>query len=42
MVALNHVVCKRPEVIRTLESMNLLGFLPHYDDTGAAVKALSA
>lgn len=36
------IVTKRQEVIRTLESMNLLGFLPHYEDTGAAVKALSA
>jgi len=36
------IATKRQEVIRTLESMNLLGFLPHYDDTGAAVKALSA
>ncbi|MHC4914597.1 MAG: STAS domain-containing protein [Planctomycetota bacterium] len=36
------IVTKRQEVVRTLESMNLLGFLPHYEDTGAAVKALSA
>jgi anti-anti-sigma regulatory factor len=36
------IVTKRQEVVRTLESMNLLGFLPHYEDTGAAVKSLSA
>jgi len=36
------IVTKRPEVIRTLETMNLLGFLPHFEETLAAVKALSA
>jgi anti-anti-sigma regulatory factor len=36
------IVTKRPEVVRTLETMNLLGFLPHYEETLAAVKALSA
>lgn len=36
------IVTRRAEVIRTLESMNLLGFLPNYEDTVAAVKALSA
>jgi len=36
------IVTKRQEVIRTLESMNLLGFLPHFEDTRAAVEALSA
>jgi anti-anti-sigma regulatory factor len=35
------IVTKRQEVIRTLESMNLLGFLPHFEDTRAAVEALS-
>jgi anti-anti-sigma regulatory factor len=35
------IVTKRREVIRTLESMNLLGFLPHYEETRAAVEALS-
>jgi anti-anti-sigma regulatory factor len=35
------IVTKRQEVIRTLESMNLLGFLPHYEETGSAVEALS-
>jgi anti-anti-sigma regulatory factor len=36
------IVTKRTEVIRTLETMNLLGFLPHYEETASAVKALSA
>ncbi len=36
------IVTRRTEVIRTLESMNLIGFLPHFEDTAAAVKALSA
>ncbi|HOX08404.1 MAG TPA: STAS domain-containing protein [Planctomycetota bacterium] len=36
------IVTRRAEVVRTLESMNLLGFLPHYEDTAAAVKSLSA
>lgn len=35
------IVTKRPEVIRTLESMNLIGFLPHYEDAAAAVRALA-
>jgi anti-anti-sigma regulatory factor len=36
------IVTRREEVIRTLESMNLVGFLPLYNDTAAAVKALGA
>ena len=36
------IVTKRAEVIRALESMNLIGFLPHYEDTEAAVKALAS
>lgn len=35
------VVTRRAEVIRTLESMNLLGFLPHFEDVAAAVKSLA-
>jgi anti-anti-sigma regulatory factor len=35
------IVTKRQEVVRTLESMNLLGFLPHYEDIRAAVEAHS-
>jgi anti-anti-sigma regulatory factor len=34
------IVTRREEVIRTLESMNLVGFLPLFSDTAAAVKAL--
>jgi anti-anti-sigma regulatory factor len=36
------IVTRRAEVIRTLESMNLIGFLPHFEDTAAAVKSLSS
>jgi anti-anti-sigma regulatory factor len=36
------IVTRRAEVVRALEAMNLLGFLPHYEDTAAAVKALSS
>ena len=35
------IVTRRAEVISALESMNLLGFLPHFQDTAAAVKSLS-
>jgi anti-anti-sigma regulatory factor len=36
------IITRREEVVRTLESMNLVGFLPLYGDTAAAVKALGA
>ena len=35
------IVTRRAEVVRTLESMNLIGFLPHFEDTAAAVKSLA-
>lgn len=36
------IVTRREEVIRTLESMNLVGFLPLFSDTAAAVKSFGA